>query len=122
MKRRTALFAAFVLATSPALADQKVDHYAAEPSDDLAQALTNFRDYNARMAAILAKDTLSGDDMEDIHQLTYTIETALARIIAEARDLAQALERVHEASEGGSADYLRGLAGPYLTVAQQLVP
>jgi mannitol-1-phosphate/altronate dehydrogenase len=122
MKRRTALFAALVLAASPAFADQKVDHYAAEPSDDLAQALTNFRDYNARMAAILAKDTLNGDDLEDIHQLTYTIETALARIIAEARDLADALERVHEASEGGSAEYLRAQAAPYLTVAQQLVP
>lgn len=122
MKRRTALFAALVLAASPVLSDQKVDHYAGELSEDLTQALANFRDYNARMAAILAKDTLSGDDMEDIHQLTYTIETALAKIIAEAKDLADALERVHEASEGGSPEYLRGLAGPYLTVAQQLVP
>lgn len=122
MKRRTALFAALVLAATPGLSETRPDHYTAEPSEDLAQALANFRNYNDRMAAILAKDTLSGNDMEDIHQLTYTIETALAKIIAEAKQLADSLERVHEASEGGSEAYLRGHATPYLAVAKQLVP
>lgn len=124
MKRRTALFAAAILATYPAFAQEtqeSVDHYAGESAETLAQAQANLAEYNAKMAATLAKPELSADDMEDIHQMTYTLEVALAKIISEATDLAETLERVHHASEMGSAGRLRDLATQYLTVAQQLV-
>ncbi len=122
MKRRTALFVTAILSAYPAFAQDTVDHYAPEASETLAQAQANLSDYNARMAAILAKETMTGNDMEDIHQLTYTLEVALAKIISEATDLAVVLERVHHASEMSNVERLRGLATEYLTVAQQLAP
>ena len=124
MKRRTALFAAAILASYPAFAQDtqdSVDHYAGESAETLAQAQANLAEYNAKMAATLAKPDLSANDMEDIHQMTYTLEVALAKIISEATALAETLERVHHASEMGSAGRLRDLATQYLTVAQQLV-
>ncbi|MCC5992150.1 MAG: hypothetical protein JJT99_06470 [Rhodobacteraceae bacterium] len=122
MKRRTALIAALALSTMPVFADERVDHYAAEGSATLAEALDNFSTYNKRMAAVLARPEMTRDNMEDIHQLTYTLEVALERIIAEATELADLLEEVHLASEGADAEKLVGLSKAYLAVARQLVP
>lgn len=125
MKRRTALFAAVILAAHPVLAQdapEPGDHYAAEASENLVQAQANFTEYNARMAAVLAKDSMTANDMEEIHQMTYTLEAALARIIEEATALAALLERVHHASEMAREPLLRPLATDYLTIAKHIVP
>ncbi|MCC5965949.1 MAG: hypothetical protein JJU24_07410 [Natronohydrobacter sp.] len=122
MKRRTALIVALAMGAMPVFADDKVDHYAAETSADLAEAMVNFSTYNTRMADILAQPAMTQDQMEDIHQLTYTLEVALEKIITEAQDLAERLEEVHLASEDSDADKLTALATSYLAIARQLVP
>jgi hypothetical protein len=110
------------LAAAPALAQDSVDHYAPQPSETLEQALDNFLEYNAFMAEILAKDSLTPNDMEDVHQLTYTIEAALAKMIAESSALAVQLEIVHHWSEGTNGERLKEHGQTYLEMAQKLVP
>lgn len=122
MKRKTAFIVALAMGATPLFADQKVAHYAAEEAADLTQAMALFSDGNARMAAILDRPSMNRDDMENIHQLTYTLEAALAKIIAQATELADLLESVHQASEGSNAERLKARATPYLAMAQQLVP
>ena len=122
MNTLTRLACVLVLAVSPAVAQDSVDHYASQPSDTLEQALSNFSEYNAIMARILSKDSLTPDDMEDVHQLTYTLEVALAKLIAESTALADQLEFVHQASEGSNGERLRDYGFAYLETAQKIVP
>lgn len=102
MKHLAPLAFAVVLAATPALSQDSVDHYAPQPSETLEQALSNFSEYNKIMATILAKDSLTPNDMEDVHQLSYTLEVALAKLIVDSEDLAVRLEYVHQASEGSN--------------------
>lgn len=122
MKRGTALIAALALCAMPVVADVRIDHYAAEDSATLAEALENFSTFNNRVEAVLARPVMTRDNMEDIHQLTYTLEVALERIIAEATELAELLEEVHLASEGTDAEKLTRLTKSYLAISRQLVP
>jgi small-conductance mechanosensitive channel len=114
--------AAFGLAAfaGPANADE-VDHYEAKPSETLEQAVENFTEYNQRLAEIMAKDELTGDDMERIHQLTYTLEVALAKINEEMAALPETLERLHLSSEAHNQADARGAGEVYLETAQTVV-
>lgn len=107
-------------AALPALAEEGVTHYEALPSETLAEALDNFVTYNRKMEEVLAREPLTVDDMEEVHELTYTIEVALARINEELGDLPVVLEEVHLASEGDRPERLRGAAGVYLEQAKLL--
>lgn len=122
MKHLTQLACAAILAVTPAFAQDRADHYAPQPSDTLEEALANFSEYNAIMAGIMAKDSLTPNDMEDVHQLTYTLEVALAKLIADSTALADQLEYVHQASEGSNAERLREYGLTYLETAQKIVP
>ncbi|ROU01101.1 DUF6746 family protein [Histidinibacterium lentulum] len=102
------------------LAADEIDHYAAEPSETFAEAVANFNDYNARVSAILEKDDLTVADMEEIHQYTYTLEIALAKINETLTELPATLEEVHLASEDGDPAVLRDLADTYLQTAMEL--
>jgi len=121
--RIIALAGAAALAV-PAVAagEDKMSHYRAKPSETLAQAVANFADYNAKLAAILAKDDLSVSDMERVHELTYTLEKALAKINEAMTALPHTLETLHLASEAHNAAAVRGTSRVYLETAQTVVP
>jgi len=53
-------------------------------------------------------------DMEEVHEYTYTMEDAVARIASDMEAIAVVLEEVHQASEGDDPDALRAAAGAYL--------
>jgi len=93
---------------------QEVDHYEAVPSETLSEAMENLATYNAKVEEVLARDELSGSDMEEIHQYTYTMEQAVARIATSMEDIATILEEVHLASEADDTDDLREKASAYL--------
>ena len=114
--RLTAIAAALSLGLSalPVSASEEVDHYAAKPSETLAEALATLADYNARVEAVMARDTLSVQDMEEVHEYTYTMEQAVARIAAEMEEIAVVLEEVHQSSEGDDPEALRAATGAYL--------
>lgn len=100
--------------------DDRVEHYKGEPAETLEQALSNFTEYNARLARILEKESLTAADMNDIHQLTYTLENALGRIDEEVDNLEEVLESVHLASERGEEETVRGDGQSYLSTARKL--
>ena len=100
---------ALVLFALPATA-QQVDHYEPVPSETLAEAMENLATYNARVEEVVARDELSGSDMEEIHQYTYTMEQAVARIATSMDGIAAMLEEVHLASEGDDTEDLRAKA------------
>jgi phosphoglycolate phosphatase-like HAD superfamily hydrolase len=111
--------AALGLSALSATADE-VQHYAVEPSETLEQALTNFAEYNAKVREVLAREDLTVADMEEIHEYTYTIEVALAKINEEFGALPETLEALHLASEAHDPDEVRSLAETYFETAGKL--
>jgi len=103
----------------PATAEQ-VTHYAPEPSETLEQAVENFAKYNDKLADVLDRDPLTTADMEEVHQYTYTLEIALAKINEELGALPVVLEEVHQTSEGDDPERLRAAVEAYLTQARPL--
>ncbi|WP_121143703.1 DUF6746 family protein [Roseovarius halotolerans] len=104
----------------PVKADETVSHYAPEQSETLQQAVENFVSYNRKLATVLERDPMTTADMEEVHEYTYTLEIALARINAELGALPEALERVHETSEGDDPAALRASSMAYLKAARTL--
>ncbi|MDR5899918.1 hypothetical protein QC823_13060 [Halomonas vilamensis] len=83
--------------------------------------MTNFSEGNAQLAEILSSDTLSNEQMGEIHMLTYTIENALQKIDAEVDAMAVALEEVHLGSETLDQERVSTHGADYLDTAQTLV-
>lgn len=113
---RSDLFAtplALALLAFPATA-QEVAHYDPVPSETLTEALENLATYNGRVEEVLAREELGASDMEEIHQYTYTLEQAMARIASAMEETAVVLEEVHLASEGDDVADLREKADAYL--------
>jgi len=102
-------------------ADEKVQHYEPKPSETLEEAVQNLSEYNKLMADVLSREDLSDADMEEVHQLTYTLEVALAKINEEMGGIAATLEEVHLASEERNQAKLRGAGEVYLEVTNTVV-
>jgi len=105
-----------------ALADERPDHYQGKPADSVEQALANLDEYNAKLARILEQSQLSGADLADIHQLTYTLENALERLRKESAKMADILEALHLASERGDTEGAGVYGEAYLEKTEQLLP
>ncbi|MDZ7811053.1 MAG: DUF6746 family protein [Arhodomonas sp.] len=73
-------------------ADERPEHFEGKPSETLEEALSNLGEYNERLTAILEKGEVSSEDHARIHELTYTLENALARIDEEVGEMAEDLE------------------------------
>ncbi len=117
-----ALALGLALFSNGALADETIQHYEAKPSDTLEEAVRNFSEYNKRLAGILSQDKLTQSDMEQVHQLTYTLEVALAKINEDMTGIVDTLEEVHLSSEEYNEAKLRGVAEVYLEVATTVIP
>lgn len=121
--RPAAAALAVILLASPAAADDaRIDHYAPKDSETLEEAVANFSAYNEKLAGVLARDRLDVADLEAVHEITYTLETALARMRADLDDLAETLEALHLASEDHAEDETREHGARYLTTARTLAP
>ena len=117
MKKLPLLFAGALLAfglSATASADERPDHFEGEKAQTLAEALSHLSSYNAQLEAILAKDELGPEDTAKIHELTYTLENALARVKSEVEDMEEVLEEVHVASERYQVDTVRSQGRSYL--------
>ena len=123
MKNLSLLFAGLMLAfglSDFALADERPDHFEGEKAETMEEALSHLSSYNAKLEAILAKDELGPEDTAEIHQLTYTLENALAKIKSDVEALEVTLEEVHVASERYEVDTVRGQGRKYLDNAAKL--
>jgi hypothetical protein len=105
-----------------ALATEGAVHYEGEPAETLEQAVANFSEYNARLSAVLEKGELTAEDMETVHELTYTLENALQTIDQELAELAETLEAMHLASESQDAGSTSQHGADYLNTARTVIP
>lgn len=112
----------FVLASGAAVAGERVDHYGAKEAATLEEAVANFAEYNAKLSAVLEKSELESADLETIHELTYTLETALAKIRDDLGSLAETLEALHLASEAHQTPATRNHGAAYLKTAETVIP
>jgi DnaJ-domain-containing protein 1 len=99
----------------------RVEHFRGLPADSLEQAVTNFSEYNGKLRTVLDKDNLDAQDLATVHELTYTIENALAKINAELAGLAETLEEVHIASETGDIDTVKTKGQKFGSIAAEVV-
>ncbi|MGM0534883.1 MAG: DUF6746 family protein [Pseudomonadota bacterium] len=110
------------LLAGTAQAEERPDHFEGESADTLAEAVTQFSDTNRELADLLARDDLSNTDLGTIHELSYTLENALAKIDEAVDTMAVDLEEVHLGSESVDHERVRSNGATYLEAAQTLVP
>lgn len=113
-----ALFATLGLPAAHA-ADDRPEHYQGAESATLAEAFSYLEVYNDGLAKLLAKDDLTASDLNRIHQMTYTMENAVAKLRDELEAAAASLEELHLASERVDADAAREHGGAYLGTLKQ---
>lgn len=122
---KTLLFTAlcFGLLGTVANADdqERTDHFEGESADTLSAAVANFSQTNHQLSELLAQDELSDADLGTIHELSYTLENALAKIDEELDTMAVDLEEVHLGSESMDEERVRTHGSAYLEAAQTLV-
>lgn len=99
---------------------ETVEHFKGESADSLEEAVTHFKRYNHQLEALLKKESMSADDVTRVHELTYTLENALAKINQELDKLAMTLEEVHVASEKYDADAVLEHGGAYMDVIKTI--
>jgi hypothetical protein len=117
----TALVTTSLSASVHASDDKRPDHFKGQASETLEQALINLTEYNAKLAAILAKQQLEPIDMAEIHQLTYTLEVALEKLDDEIDTLKDVLEAVHKGSEMMEFEQVRDNGQRYLSTSQKIL-
>lgn len=124
MKRLLAgLFIVVMSLSTSAIADddeQKYQHFKPEPAENLQQAIMNLVEYNAKLQEIVNGD-LSAQDMAKVHELTYTLEVALARLSKELDVAANSLEEVHLGSEQMNKPRVKGFGKDYLNTLNHLL-
>lgn len=102
-----------LLFSSIANSDEDYQHFPAIGSPDMKTAVCNLKAYNQKLAALTSKDELSTADMVKVHELTYTLENALARIQEDLTNVAANLEKVHKGSEKLEQDTVKGVSFEY---------
>lgn len=123
MKCIALVMLAGLLSSGMAVADEheRAEHFEGKEAKTLEEAVTNFSEGNAELAEILAADTISNEQMGEIHMLTYTLENALQKIDAEVEAMAMSLEDVHLGSETLNQERVATNGADYLEAAQTLV-
>ena len=112
--------AAALLFAALAFADDDYEHYKGEPSKTPEQAVANLSEYNNRLEKVLAGE-LTPEAMNEVHQLTYTLENALGKMDDELEDIAERLELVHKASERADPDTVKKEGAVYLEKSRTIV-
>ncbi|MCW8829110.1 MAG: hypothetical protein OQK94_08650 [Gammaproteobacteria bacterium] len=99
---------------------ERPDHFKGKQSHTLEEALENLASYNKKLDEVLTKED-SLENIATIHQLTYTLESALEVIDTEAADIAAKLEELHLASERNDTTVVRQKATAYLDKSNELI-
>ncbi|RUO40945.1 hypothetical protein CWE22_01735 [Pseudidiomarina aestuarii] len=123
MKFLPLVVALALIPATVAFADEKrPDHFEGEASPTLDAAIENLSVYNAKLQAIIGKSNLTATDMAEIHQLTYTIEVALARLNEEVETMQEQVEVVHLSSERMEFDQVQETGTNYLENIAKIAP
>ena len=122
MKRISVLILGSLISSGVVLADEqnRLDHFEGASSENLTQALENLTEGNQQLIQLLNAETLSNEQMGEIHMLTYTLENALQRIDQEVETMAVSLEEVHLGSETLDQERVATNAADYLEASAPL--
>lgn len=120
MKKSGLMFLTLVLMYSTSSLASEVKHFQGKESTTLQEALQNIETYNQELQQIIASD-VDAVAMAKVHELTYTLEKALAKIQESVGQMAQDLEEVHLSSESLDADIVKNKGADYLQYSNQLV-
>lgn len=115
------VLAVLVALGSTVHAEERPDHFKGLEPETIEQAVQNFSEYNRRLDALLTGEGLSPADLSKVHEMTYTLENALAFINEELGQLAVSLEEVHIASEEAGADEVKAKGQSYLGKATRII-
>ena len=113
------LAAPTLLGAGLAQADE-VEHFEGEPSRTVAEAWENLQTGNAELRALINGHT-SPVEMAEVHEISYTLENALARLAEAHETSAVNLEEVHVASERNDTETVRANGEAYLEAISGLV-
>ena len=113
------LAATALLGAGLAQADE-VEHFEGEPSRTVAEAWENLQTGNAELRALINGE-LSPVEMAEVHEISYTLENALARLAEAHETSAVNLEEVHVASERNDTETVRANGEAYLEAISGLV-
>ncbi|TQV73122.1 hypothetical protein FLL45_16850 [Aliikangiella marina] len=100
---------------------EQVRHFAGKEVADYSQALAVLKSHNHQLKLLLSQKRLTKADLEQIHQMTYTMENAYQKMQQELTSTAEALEALHLASEGESSEKARELAKNYVVKSEQVL-
>lgn len=115
-----ATFLMFSFSSSMIIAEERPDHYAGKKAESIEQAQANLSKYNNRMAKLLADNKLDAEEVQKIHNITYTLENSLEHLKEQLEQLQDQLEEIHLASERGDGDTISTLVPDYLLKSEQL--
>ncbi|NMT62834.1 DUF6746 family protein [Marinobacter orientalis] len=119
-KQIMALFTCTALALPFSSFADEVEHFEGRKSANLKEAVANFSEYNKKLEKILDGE-LTPEAMNEIHQLTYTLENALGVINEEFNGLAVTLEEVHLASESADIQGVTNYGETYLETSRTVI-
>lgn len=117
---QTAALALAATITTSTFANDGATQVHGVPSKTLAEAVANFSEYNQRLAKAVA-EAPTPERLQEIHELTYTLQTALEKINEEMDGLTDTLEEIHISSEAQQADEVQEYAADYLKTARTVI-
>ncbi|EHR42383.1 DUF6746 family protein [Alishewanella jeotgali] len=103
-----------------AQASERPAHFKGAEISSAQQALSVLQEQNSKLAALLAGE-LNPTSMTEIHQLTYTLENALAKLPAASDEIKEVLEEVHQGSETMDYQRVKDNGAYYLQLAKALL-
>ena len=121
--KRTSFVIALLLtvATGAASADEKIQHFPALQAPDVGTAFCNLRAYNEKLKEVTKSDKMSAEELVKVHELTYTLENALARLNETVEEAAEDLEKVHKASEVLDQKTVKASGQTYLALVEAIL-
>lgn len=95
-------------------------HFEGKKFDNITDAVAVLKDYNQRF-----EDKMNGEldalALHEIHELSYTMEDAVAFITSTLYTVAEELEAVHQATEHASPGTVRTSGAKYLELSRAII-
>lgn len=107
--------------SSLAFSKSSEQHFASLSSPDIKTAKCNIKAYNEKLNALTTKSEISAIDMVKVHELTYTLEDALKRLVEDLSTAANELEKAHKASESLNDKTVRDASSVYSKLTNELL-
>lgn len=105
MKILSIIAAAFIMLSAPAFAHDGTPHYVGQKVADSKQAVKSLNSHIAQAQVIFRKSKLADQDLEKIHEISYSLETASDKLAEEHPKnstidaVAEAVQALHYSSE-----------------------